>query len=68
MYRSKEERQALQDELILHFARYCWINRVKFAPSGRTWAEVFEKKSGINLYEYKEQKVNERNGSGDQKS
>ena len=43
-----------QEELVLHFARFCWRRANTRAPSGATWAEVFVKKTGRTLTEYKE--------------
>jgi hypothetical protein len=42
----------VQESLRLHFARYCWINRQKKAPSGEKWGKVFEQKWGMTLKEY----------------
>ncbi len=34
------------------FARWCYRNRNKIAPSGNTWEEVFKLKEGVSLDEY----------------
>jgi hypothetical protein len=34
------------------FAKYCWNNRHKYAPSGKTWREVFNQKEGVDLDMY----------------
>ncbi len=34
------------------FAKYCWNNRHKHAPSGKTWREVFNQKEGVDLDMY----------------
>ena len=34
------------------FARWCYDNKNKYAPSGYTWEEVFKLKEGISLDEY----------------
>jgi len=62
---TKERSAELHKDLILHFARFCWINQTKKAPSGKLWRDVFTEKSGMTLYQYKELKDAERNGSGD---
>jgi len=36
------------------FARYCWQYAQEIAPSGLTWAKVFEKLEGMPLLEYAE--------------
>lgn len=36
------------------FARYCWQYAQELAPSGLTWAKVFEKLEGMPLLEYAE--------------
>ena len=46
------------------FARWCYRNRRKHAPSGNTWEEVFKLKEGVDLRDYiifaKENKLGER--------
>ena len=46
------------------FARWCYRNRNKIAPSGNTWEEVFKLKEGVTLLDYikfaKENKLGER--------
>ena len=51
-----------QEERRLWFARKCWVDRHKMAPSGITWGEVFAKKEGMTLDEFK-LKQEEKNGS-----
>ena len=48
----REEFDRQSEERQLFFARFCWLNKNKTAPSGLTWAQVFEKKEGITLREY----------------
>jgi hypothetical protein len=43
----------LQEDLILHFARFCWVRRYEEAPSGGTWGDVFEGKAGMTLDQYR---------------
>ncbi len=44
----------LYEDLILHFARFCWVRQNDRAPSGKLWRDVFTDKSGMTLYQYKE--------------
>jgi len=37
-----------------YFAKYCAENRYRTAPSGLKWGEVFHKKEGLTLEEFKE--------------
>ena len=52
----------LQEDLILHFARFCWVKRHDSAPSGITWGQVFENKTGLTLDQYriKREEINGR--------
>lgn len=34
---------------MLHFARFCWLNKFKTAPSGKIWRDVFYEKHGMHL-------------------
>ena len=61
---TRERSAELYDDLILHFARFCWRNQHKRAPSGKLWRDVFTDKSGLTLHQYKEQR-NGRNSSRD---
>lgn len=36
------------------FAKFCAQRRHQLAPSGNTWADVFLKKEGMTLRQYKE--------------
>ena len=45
-----------QEELILWFARHCWVRANRAAPSGKKWSEVFEAKTGLTLQEYRRQR------------
>lgn len=50
----KEKFAQLQEERRLHFARFCWVNRRKMAPSGKgTWGDIFYQKEGLTLDEFK---------------
>ena len=46
------------------FARWCYRNRRKHAPSGNTWEEVFKLREGVDLRDYiifaKENKLGEK--------
>ena len=61
---TRERSAELYDDLILHFARFCWRNQHKRAPSGKLWRDVFQDKSGMTLYQYKELR-NGKDGSRD---
>jgi len=52
---SKEQEREWQEERRRLFAKYCWANSSKAAPSGLTWAEVFKKVEGMSLGQYAEQ-------------
>ena len=62
---TKERSAELYEDLILEFARFCWRHQTEKAPSGKLWRDVFTEKSGLTLYQYKEQR-NGRNSSGNQ--
>ena len=51
---TKERSAELYEDLILHFARFCWVHQTEKAPSGKLWRDVFTEKSGLTLYQYKE--------------
>ncbi len=40
-----------------YFARYCWVHQYKLAPSGLTWAEVFERNEGVKLHAYARERM-----------
>ena len=44
----------LQSMRRFYFAQYCGERAYQKAPSGLTWAEVFHKKEGLTLAEFKE--------------
>ena len=54
---SKEQEEEWSTQRKLWFARFCWVNRYRKAPSGITWAERFEKNEGVNLYEYARERM-----------
>jgi hypothetical protein len=37
-----------------YFAKFCAERKYQVAPSGLTWAEVFHKKEGLTLEQFKE--------------
>ena len=60
-FKEQEEEWAYQRRL--HFARYCWINQhKKLNVRGEvlTWAQIFERKEGISLYNYARDRMDER--------
>ena len=50
---SKEQEEEWAEQKLLHFARFCWINRHKVHLCRdnvrRTWAQIFLKNHGIHL-------------------
>jgi hypothetical protein len=48
-----------------YFAKFCAARANQLAPSGLTWADVFHKKEGLTLKQFKD-KVDAYNNSGKQ--
>jgi hypothetical protein len=55
-YQSKKDLNLDVDDgqIMLHMARYVWPRMNQQAPSGRTWATVFQEAHGLSIYKFKE--------------
>jgi len=53
---SPEQEREWAEDRRLHFARFCWLNKYRVAPSGKIWRDVFFEKEGILLDVYAKQR------------
>ncbi len=63
---SKEQEEKWAEDRRLFFARFCWLNMYKVAPSGKIWKHVFFEKEGIHLDTYAANRI--KDGKAQKKS